>query len=62
MKGVISQDLRAIMREPEAREKLMRILSKEAEDNVIVMPEGTRYEIDNYNKDYSRFYKKSGKV
>lgn len=58
MKGVISKDIRRILGEPEAREKLMKILTKEADDNVIVMPDGTRYEIDSYNKAYSSFYGK----
>ena len=51
-----------ILSDSKNAEKLTKIVLMEAEDNVIVMPEGTRYEIDNYNKDYSRFYKKSGKV
>lgn len=57
MKGKISLELRAIMREPKAREKLVRILDMEADDNIVEMPDGTRYVIDNYSGRLSSFYK-----
>ena len=55
MKGQISPLARRILNNPEAAGKLMKILMKEAESNILEF-EGKKYAVDNLHGHYSRFY------
>lgn len=60
MKAPCSDLVLRIEADPEAREKLMRIILHEADSNVLEF-EGKRYVIDNYQGGLSYFYKNKSK-